>query len=107
MAVIEITIPADHPVFAGHFPAMPIVPGALLLDETLWAMADETGIPVTECIVTSLKFKRPVRPGEIVTLGFERTAEAGVRFELRSSGGIVASGAIVRATAAGKTIDER
>ena len=31
----SIGIPADHPAFAGHFPGIPILPGAVLLDETL------------------------------------------------------------------------
>ncbi len=103
MTVIDISIPPDHPVFAGHFPEMPIVPGALLLDETLWAIAAKTGVPLTECTVASIKFKSPVRPGQLVTLRFEETAEAGFRFELRSCDGIVANGAILRAEVSGGT----
>lgn len=103
MPVIDILIPPDHPVFAGHFPGMPIVPGALLLDETLWAIATATGVPLIECTVASIKFKSPVRPGQPVTLRFDETAESGFRFELRSNDGIVASGAILRAAIPGGT----
>ena len=36
-------IPADHPAFAGHFPGIPIVPGVVLLDEAIQAIAAEIG----------------------------------------------------------------
>lgn len=106
MPRIEIRIPPQHPVFAGHFPGMPVVPGAMLLDEALWAIEESTGVSVTQWIVKSVKFKMPVRPGELVTLRFEQTAQAGLRFELHSPTGIVGSGVLTRAAATGNARDE-
>ena len=36
---LSLNFPATHPVFAGHFPGHPMVPGALLLDAVLHAIA--------------------------------------------------------------------
>ena len=33
------TVPLDHPAFAGHFPGTPILPGVVLLDTALQAIA--------------------------------------------------------------------
>ena len=38
-----IEIPAAHPAFPGHFPGMPILPGVVLLDEALHAIAAARG----------------------------------------------------------------
>ncbi len=94
MPVIDILVPHDHPAFPGHFPGMPIVPGVVLLDETLWAIAAATGVSLAQCTIASIKFKSVVRQGQPVTLRFEPTAECGFRFELRSLDRPVASGAI-------------
>ena len=35
MGAVTVTIGAEHPALAGHFPGAPILPGVLLLDEML------------------------------------------------------------------------
>ena len=64
---MDLLVPHDLPCFAGHFPAMPLVPGALLLD---WAIAEMTtrwgasaAINVKLC-----KFLQPVLPGDALRL---------------------------------------
>ena len=63
----DFVVPHDLPCFAGHFPAMPLVPGALLLD---WAIAEmmtrwgaSAAINVKLC-----KFLQPVVPGDALHL---------------------------------------
>lgn len=64
---LDFVVPHDLPCFAGHFPAMPLVPGALLLD---WAIAEMTArwqasVPIT---VKLCKFLKPVFPGDALHL---------------------------------------
>ena len=40
-AVTTVTIAAEHPALAGHFPGAPILPGVLLLDEMVRAVEQE------------------------------------------------------------------
>jgi 3-hydroxyacyl-[acyl-carrier-protein] dehydratase len=100
MTLTEIQIAADHPAFAGHFPAMPIVPGVVLLDETLHAIARLTGENLDRCRLASVKFKGAVRPGQPLTLRFERMPANGIRFEIESLGRTVANGTLTLAPAA-------
>jgi 3-hydroxymyristoyl/3-hydroxydecanoyl-(acyl carrier protein) dehydratase len=91
---VEVSFSADHPTGAGHFPGNPIIPGAVLLDEVLRAM----GVSEQAVLVRSMKFFRPLRPGEGVRVAWE-AAGAAVRFECRLAGGdaLVASGLVERA----------
>jgi len=59
------SVPADHPVFVGHFPGCPIVPGSLILDLVLGAW----GLPCGR--IVSAKFHAPLGPGETVQVQFE------------------------------------
>jgi 3-hydroxymyristoyl/3-hydroxydecanoyl-(acyl carrier protein) dehydratase len=103
--VLSMAIPADHPAYAGHFPGRPILPGVVLLDETLHALAARLHRADAARQLKSVKFLSPVRPGEALSLRYTESPGAGVRFELRSGDGdggerVVASGSVVFSQAA-------
>jgi 3-hydroxyacyl-[acyl-carrier-protein] dehydratase len=83
---------ADHPVFAGHFPGFPVVPGAVLLDEMLKAIEAARGINLLDWQVSSAKFLSVVRPRDALVLEHERTAPGSIQFTLRVDDRKVASG---------------
>ena len=98
--VMPLGIPADHPAYAGHFPGRPILPGVVLLDAALHAMAAQRGMQDTARQLKSVKFHSPVQPGEALTLHTTESAAGTVRFEIRCidpRGGErgVASGSVV------------
>ena len=90
----ELKIAVDHPAFAGHFPGLPILPGAALLDEALYEMAHCDALDLTRWQIANVKFLAPVRPGEV--LGLERSVgETSIRFVIRNATGrMVASGSL-------------
>ena len=63
----SFTVAPDDPSLDGHFPSRPVVPGVVLLDEALAAIARETGFaaPVR---LARVKFVSPVMPGEEVAV---------------------------------------
>jgi 3-hydroxymyristoyl/3-hydroxydecanoyl-(acyl carrier protein) dehydratase len=69
-----LCLAADHPTAAGHFPGNPIIPGAVLLDEVIHAI----GNSVSE--IRAAKFLHPVRPGEAVTLDWQKGATGEIKF---------------------------
>jgi 3-hydroxymyristoyl/3-hydroxydecanoyl-(acyl carrier protein) dehydratase len=89
MGTITFTIRADHPAFAGHFPGAPILPGVVLLDEALHAL-EPASAPYWK--VSSVKFLRPVLPGDTLTLQHERQANGSIRFTIQTAGQLVANG---------------
>lgn len=91
---IAIAIAPDHPVFAGHFPGHPIVPGALLLAEALQAL-DRVGIATQGCEIASAKFLSPVGPGETVSLRWVAAPGKPLPVELWVADRRVASAALV------------
>ena len=68
-------IPADHPVFAGHFPGHPLVPGALLLDWVVECVAAHWRVSAAGLRIEQAKFLHPVLPDARVTLGLKAEAE--------------------------------
>jgi 3-hydroxymyristoyl/3-hydroxydecanoyl-(acyl carrier protein) dehydratase len=65
--VCAFTVGADHPALPGHFPGRPIVPGVMLLDEVLAAIAAGTGLRGAVRL-ERVKFASPVGPGEEVAV---------------------------------------
>jgi 3-hydroxyacyl-[acyl-carrier-protein] dehydratase len=93
------TVPVDHPAFAGHFPGMPLLPGAALLDEALHVLEEELGFDPVEWQITTAKFLEPVRPGDV--LAVEHCADNDViRFAVRIAERAALSGTLARLHAA-------
>lgn len=92
---VSLPIAADHPAYAGHFPGQPILPGVVLLDKALHALAARLGRQDAAWQLKSVKFHSPVQPGESLTLHSAESPAGGFRFEIRCGGRNVASGAVV------------
>jgi len=74
---LTLTIPAQHPCFAGHFPGKPLVPGALLIQwllQTLEAHYPDTGI----ARIRQLKFLQPVWPDCRLQIAIQRSVDKGL-----------------------------
>jgi len=94
-ATTTLTISADHPSLAGHFPGVPILPGVLLLDETLRALEESESLALPDWRIGHAKFLKPVRAGETLLVEHERLANGSVRFHVSSGGQLVAEGTLV------------
>jgi acyl-coenzyme A synthetase/AMP-(fatty) acid ligase len=90
-----IEVSENHPSFAGHFPRLPVLPGAVLLDEALQAIQRDRGIDLMHWQVASLKFLDLVRPGDALRLEHTAADNGGlIRFTLRVADRTVASGSL-------------
>ncbi|MCP1611828.1 3-hydroxymyristoyl/3-hydroxydecanoyl-(acyl carrier protein) dehydratase [Azospirillum lipoferum] len=76
----DILFPADHPTAAGHFPGNPVIPGAVLLDTVLTAIAAAEGFAPGPCRLRAAKFLSPVRPGERMRVEWQTTTTGGIAF---------------------------
>lgn len=82
---------ASHPVFAGHFPGDPLVPGALLLAQ-VEALLRQHGYRLTGC--EQAKFLAPVRPDECCTLRVDCSTPSAVAFEIAAGHGVRVRGTL-------------
>lgn len=92
--VVHWTVPLDHPAFAGHFPGTPILPGVVLLDIALQAIAKTNGIRLDRCEITLAKFLSPAGPGDMLAIQHETTASGAIRFDILCGMRKIASGAV-------------
>lgn len=90
--MIELLFRPDHPASRGHFPGDPIIPGAVLLSETLLAIEAGLGTSLVPLQITSAKFLHPTRPGDRVSIEFSRTTRGEVRFACAVQGRPVLTG---------------
>jgi len=92
--VTHMTIAADHPAFAGHFPGMPILPGVVLLDTALQAIAASSGPALNIYEISSVKFLSPVGPGCELTIVHACTDNGSIRFDIMADERKIASGSL-------------
>jgi len=84
-AECETSFPPNDPIFAGHFPGDPLVPGVILTE----ALAQTAGIAAASghaeesprrfllSAIRQMKFFGPVRPDQTITLRAQKLAEIG------------------------------
>lgn len=95
MATAERYFSADHPAAQGHFPGNPIIPGAVLLSETLSAIETGLGVSLWPCLIKSAKFVHPVRPGDRVAIEYSGFVKRGIKFTCVVGREAVLSGEVV------------
>ena len=98
--VNALTIAADHPAYAGHFPGLPLLPGVVLLDSALKQITQGTAMSVTQWRIATAKFHSPVHPGTALLLEHESLPDGSLRFSIRRGAGdaLVASGLLLPAS---------
>lgn len=89
---LPLSVADDHPAYAGHFPGHPILPGVVLLDEALHALAAVHRLESAIGQIKSAKFLSPVSPGEALRLDYAASAEGVFRFRILAGERAVASG---------------
>lgn len=91
---LSIAVPAGGPLFEGHFPGRPILPGIAELALVAGALSpggaegDVSAIPFA-------RFRGVVLPGDRLEVESSPRPQGGVRFEVRRAGEVVANGAII------------
>jgi 3-hydroxyacyl-[acyl-carrier-protein] dehydratase len=86
-------IEAHHPSLPGHFPGNPVVPGVVILDEVLQALA-QWQPQWRACGFVSVKFLQPLLPGEVFTVQLQQTKADRIKFECKKTQLVFANGII-------------
>jgi 3-hydroxyacyl-[acyl-carrier-protein] dehydratase len=91
----RLALDEANPLFSGHFPGEPILPGVAHLGLALQAAEQLEKRPVVLSGVRDFRLRQVVRPGDEVEVRVNRTSRAGeIRFEVRK-GDLVASSGVL------------
>jgi 3-hydroxyacyl-[acyl-carrier-protein] dehydratase len=97
----RVEIPAASPLFAGHFPGRPLLPGIAHLAIVERALASPLAA------VRALRLRRPVAPGETLDLLLgSPDGDGWIRFEITRQGEGVSTGAVQPSPARGENRSE-
>jgi 3-hydroxymyristoyl/3-hydroxydecanoyl-(acyl carrier protein) dehydratase len=90
----SFAISADHPCLPGHFSSGPIVPGVVLLDEVFaLILAAYPGHMVVG--MPSVKFVRPVLPGQPVAMSWREAGDRRIAFTCSVAAQVVVHGSML------------
>jgi 3-hydroxyacyl-[acyl-carrier-protein] dehydratase len=89
--VATLAVDAAHPIFAGHFPGSPIVPGVMLLEWVLREAAVALGRGVGQLRIREAKFFAPLPPAQSADLYLDASPSR-CAFRIRGAGGDHAAG---------------
>ena len=101
-ATVSCALPANLVFFQGHFPGLPILPGAALIDRVVLPairlIHDDLGVVGS---MQRIRFVKTVTPTQQLNIAVVRTGER-VSFEVHGAGGVVATGVLVFRTSQGR-----
>ncbi len=75
-ATLEFWFAASQPVFAGHFPGHPILPGVFQLEMARVAAEAVAGSTMVVREIVKAKFRRPIRPEETIRVDAKLIAQS-------------------------------
>lgn len=101
-ASLELRVPPDLACLRGHFPTLPIVPGAAQLGWAVEFGAEFLGTATTMRACSLVKFERIIQPGRLLRLRIAAETDASrIHFEISSALGRHSSGRIETGSADG------
>lgn len=65
-----------HPIFSGHFPEYPVVPGACIVQIAEELASLIYNHPIRFTAIHDLKFRQPITPDQEITISISKTAES-------------------------------
>lgn len=89
-----ITIGADHPSLAGHFPGHPVVPGVVMLGEIMNAIRELAKGNIVFVGMPSAKFMSPLNPGEPLTIRLDQQGDGTTEFTCTTGARLIATGCL-------------
>ncbi len=91
--VAALLIDVAHPIFAGHFPGEPIVPGVMLLEWVVRETAATVGRDAERLRIREAKFFEPLKPAQEAELYLDASPTR-CAFRIRSAARDLASGSV-------------
>lgn len=67
---------ASHPIFSGHFPERPIVPGVCIVQIAEELAVRTFGHPIRFMAIHNLKFRQPITPDQEIIISIQKTTES-------------------------------
>lgn len=92
---ITLEIPPDGPLFAGHFPGHPILPGVTELVLAVEAVAAARGLAPTMVALPFARLRQLVHPGDRLTIDAREITTGRLRLDLRRNGMTVANAEVM------------
>ena len=89
-----VTIGANHPSLAGHFPGHPVVPGVVMLGEIMNAIREMAKANIEFVGMPSAKFLSPLSPGETLTITLDHQADGTMEFTCTTGSRLITSGCL-------------
>lgn len=91
---MQFSISADHPCLPGHFPGHPLVPGVVVLEQVLLAVAAGHGADIACLRLPQVKFLAPLYPGQPAEVQLQGQAPR-FKFQVSGAGGLLVRGEVV------------
>ena len=70
-AIISVRFNVNHPIFQGHFPTMPVVPGACLVEMVSELLSSVLGKKLQLSSAQNVKFVQVIHPDKLDMVSFD------------------------------------